>query len=63
MPWLVGMEQELHMLPNCSETDGRDILCKLLRVPRRVAAMLEDLAHQLLRLPGTGEGSGEGKQG
>jgi hypothetical protein len=57
------MERELRRLPDCSETDGRDILHKLLRVPRRVATMLEDLARQLLRLPGTGEVPSEGDQG
>jgi hypothetical protein len=54
-PLLVGMERDLRRLPDCSEADGRDILRKLLQVPRRVAAMSEDLARQLLRLPGTGE--------
>ncbi len=60
---LVGMELELRRLPDCSEANGRSILRKLLRVPRRVAAMLDDLAKKLLCLPGTGEVPGEGNQG
>ncbi len=60
---LVGMERELCRLPDCSQTDGRDILRKLLQVPRQVAVMLDDLACQLICLPGPGKVSNEGNQG
>jgi hypothetical protein len=60
MPLLVGMERSLRKLPDCSETNGRNILHELLQIPRRAAGLSEGMAHKLLRLPWSGEVSGEG---
>ena len=47
------------------EGDGGDILCKLLRIPGRVSAVSDDMARQLLQMPGnrdipTEDASGRG---
>ena len=63
MPLLVGMERILHELPDCSETNGRNILHELLQILRQVAGLSEGMACKLLQLPGSGEVSGEGDNG
>jgi hypothetical protein len=55
MPLLVGLERKLHGLPDPSKANGRDILCKFLRVPRRFAGMPEDLARRMLHVSGDGK--------
>jgi hypothetical protein len=60
---LVGMERSLCKLPDCNETNGGNILRELLRIPRRVAGLSKGMARKLLRLPGSGEVSGEGDNG
>jgi hypothetical protein len=60
---LVGMERSLRKLPDCSETDGGNILRELLQIPRWVASLSEGMASKPLRLPGSGEVSGEGDNG
>jgi hypothetical protein len=58
-PLLVGLERELHQVLRSGEEDGGDLLRKLLQTPRQRASMLERVARQLLRLPGTGQVSAE----
>jgi hypothetical protein len=53
-PLLVGMEK-LRRLPDPSKADGRDILCKLLQIPRRFAGMAEDLAPRIIHMSGDGK--------
>ena len=50
-PWLVGLEREMRRVQTTGETDGRDILCKLLRTPSRLASVSEDVARKLLQMP------------
>jgi hypothetical protein len=51
-PLLVGLERQLCKVQATGESDGGDILCKLLRTPRRLAGMPEGVAREVLRLPG-----------
>ncbi len=52
---LVGLERKLRRLPDPSKADGRDILHKLLQVPRWFAGMPEDLACRMLHVSGDGK--------
>jgi len=60
---LVAMERELRDVLSGGEANGGDIVRKLLQIPGRVASMLEDMARQLLRLPGSGPIPTEGDRG
>ena len=51
-PLLVGLEREMRRVQSTREADGRDILCKLLRTPGRLAAVSEDVARRMLQMPG-----------
>ena len=54
-PLLVGLERQLREVQATGESDGGDILRKLLRTPRRLAGVPEGVAREVLRLPGCGE--------
>jgi hypothetical protein len=62
-PLLVAMERELRGVLSTGETDGRDILCKLLRTPRRLASLPADMACRVLQMSGRREVSVEGNGG
>ncbi len=55
MPLLVELERRLREVFKTGEGDGGDILCELLRILGRVGAVLDDVARQLLRMPGNRE--------
>jgi hypothetical protein len=55
MPKVVGLERRVRALFMTSEGNGRNILCELLRIPQRVAGLLQSMAHEVLQLPGEGE--------
>ncbi len=63
MPLLVGMEQNLGHSLSMGEANGRDILRQLLRVPRWLASMPEDVALEVLRVSGNQDISAEGDKG
>jgi hypothetical protein len=54
MPKVVGLERQMRTVLASGENDGRDLLRKLLRIPRQVASLSEDLARKVLRLPREG---------
>jgi hypothetical protein len=58
-PLLVGLERQLRQVQATGESNGGDILRQLLRTPRRLAGVSEDVARKVLRMPGNGEVSGE----
>jgi hypothetical protein len=62
-PLLVELERRLRKVLKAGEGDGRDILCKLLRILGRVGAMSDDMARQLLQVPGKKEVSSEDASG
>jgi hypothetical protein len=62
-PLLVAMERDLRRVLSTGEADGRDILCKLLRTPRRLASLPADMARKVLRMSGSGEVPSEGDGG
>ena len=51
-PLLVDMERELRQVLATSQSDGRDVLCELLRLPSRLASVSEHVARGVLRMPG-----------
>ena len=53
-PLLVGLDRDLRTVLGTGVSDGRDILRKLLRVPRRVQSVQEHVTRGLLCLPGKG---------
>jgi hypothetical protein len=63
MPLLVKLERRLREKLKAGEGDGWDISCKLLRIPGRVGAMSDDMARQLLQVPGNREVSSEDASG
>jgi hypothetical protein len=50
-PLMVEMGRSLREVCQESDTRGRDILCKLLKLPRRLASVSPDVARAVLRLP------------
>jgi len=52
---LVDMDRELRQVLASGESDGRDLLRKLLRIPGRVSSLPEDMARGVLRMPGKGK--------
>ena len=54
-PLLVDMERQLREMLSTGEGDGRHILRELLRVPRRISSVSEDVARGVLRMPGRGQ--------
>jgi hypothetical protein len=58
-PLLVGLERQLRQVQATGESNGGDILRQLLRTPRRLAGVSEDVARKVLRMPGNGEVPGE----
>jgi hypothetical protein len=55
MTKVVGLERRVGALFATSEGNGRNLLCKLLQIPRRVAGLLQSMAREVLQLPGKGE--------
>ncbi len=54
-PLLVDLERQLHQVLSSHEEDGGDILRKLLRTPRQVASVSENVARRMLQMPGPRE--------
>ena len=54
-PLLVELERQLRQVLSSHEEDGGNILRKLLRTPRQVACVLEDVARKMLRMPQAGK--------
>jgi hypothetical protein len=54
-PLLVELERQLREVLGSGEGDGRDILCELLRVPKRISSVSEGVARGVLRMPRDGE--------
>jgi len=52
---MVGLERKLRQVLSTGETDGQDILCQLLRIPRQLACVSEDVACRMLQMSGTRE--------
>ncbi len=63
IPLLVGMEQKLRQVLSLVEADGQNILCQLLRIPRELACMPEDMARRMLQMSGEGKVSAEDNDG
>ncbi len=63
MPKVVGLERRMHTLLASGETDGQDLLRKLLQIPRRVVSLSEDLARKVLHLPRKRKVPGQGDGG
>lgn len=53
-PLLVELAGRLREVFKSGEGDGRNILCQLLRIPGRLGSMSDDMARQVLRVPGEG---------
>jgi hypothetical protein len=51
MPLLVDMDRRLRKVQGTGESDGRDILRKLLRIPGRLSGVSESVARGVLLLP------------
>jgi hypothetical protein len=56
---LVELERQLHQVLHSGEESGGDILHQLLRNPRQLASMPEDMARQMLRMSGPRQVPGE----
>jgi hypothetical protein len=54
-PLLVGLERQLCQVQGSGQGDERDILLQLLRTPRRLACVSENVARKVLQMPGAGE--------
>jgi hypothetical protein len=52
-PLLVELEGQLRKVLSSGEDNGGSILGKLLQTPRQLACMLEHVASQMLRMPGS----------
>ncbi len=50
MPLLVGMERILRQVLSLDEADGQDLLHQLLRIPRVLACVLENVACKMQRM-------------
>jgi hypothetical protein len=62
-PLLVELERQLRQVLSSHEEDGGNILRKLLRTPRQVACVLEDVARKMLRMSGPGQVPSEENSG
>ena len=54
-PLLMDMEGQLRQVLGAGEGDGRHLLCKLLRIPRRISSLSEDMARGVLQMPRSGQ--------
>ena len=54
-PLLVGLERQLCQVQGSGQGNGRDIFLQLLRTPRRLACVSEDVARKVLQMLGAGE--------